>query len=57
MKHSAQDIQQMARVALSAKQAQDPRWDTLLEALHVRLGVPKDQIEQNIILLVMGMNV
>lgn len=57
MKHSAQDIQQMARVALSAKQAQDPRWDTLLEALHARLEVPKDQIEQNIILLVMGMNV
>lgn len=49
-----QDLQQMAQVAISAKQAGDPRYDALIMAISNRLQMHPGQVEQNIILLMMG---
>lgn len=48
------DLQEMARVALSAKQAGDPRYDALIMAISNRLKMHPGQVEQNIILIMMG---
>lgn len=49
-----QDLQQMAQVAISAKQAGDPRYDALVMAISNRLKMHPGQVEQNIIMLMMG---
>jgi hypothetical protein len=49
-----QDLQSMAQVAFSAKQAGDPRYEALVMALSNRLKMQPGQVEQNIMLLMMG---
>lgn len=49
-----QDLQDMARVAISAKQAGDPRYAALVMALSSRLKVSPVQVEQGILMLLMG---
>lgn len=52
--NTQQDLQQMAQVAISAKQAGDPRYDALVMAISNRLKMHPGQVEQNIIMLMMG---
>jgi hypothetical protein len=52
--NTQQDLQEMARVAVSAKQAGDPRYQALVMALSNRLKMHPGQVEQNIFLLMMG---
>lgn len=47
------ELQDKAKVALSAKQARDPRYTSLVMALSNRLKQPPEQIEQQIIILAM----
>lgn len=49
-----QDLQDMARVAISAKQAGDPRYAALVMALANRLKMQPAQVEQCILMLMMG---
>ena len=49
-----QDLQDMARVAISAKQAGDPRYTALVMAMANRLKMPTAQVEQGILMLMMG---
>jgi hypothetical protein len=49
-----QDLQQMAQVAISAKQAGDPRYDALVMAISNRMKMHPGQVEQNILLMMMG---
>lgn len=49
-----QDLQDMARVAISAKQAGDPRYTALVMALANRLKMQPAQVEHGIIMLMMG---
>ncbi len=51
------DIQQQAQIALSAKNCGDPRYNILVQRLSERLNMNADQVEQNIMLLVMGFNI
>lgn len=46
-----QDLQDMARVAISAKQAGDPRYAALVMALANRLKMQPAQVEQSILML------
>ncbi len=48
-----EDLRDMARVALSAKQAGDPRYTALVMALSNRLKMPPQLVEQHIIQLLM----
>lgn len=48
------EVQQKAEVALSARQAGDPRYDKLVEELMKRTGQSKDMVEQGIIALFLG---
>lgn len=52
--NTQQDLQQMAQVAISAKQAGDPRYDALIMAMSNRLKMHPGQVEQNILLMMMG---
>jgi hypothetical protein len=49
-----QDLQQMAQVAISAKQAGDPRYEALVMALSNRLKMQPNQVEHHIFQLMMG---
>lgn len=46
--------QQQAQVALSAKQAGDPRYVQLVQALSGKMNMQPAEVEQNIMLLAMG---
>lgn len=46
-----------ARIALQAKEANDPRYNELIKQLSERLSIPSDQVEHNIALLATGHNI